>query len=127
VREPEGDRSAATRKVIGKAPVKTPRATHSQCRGRGFESHHLHQESPVQRTDGGISVKARPPKKGWRVFMADCGPQLDGGRDGEKATEPGYPGGRHDHPTPERPVAPAGVHRRPPGHLRDLSHLGFGR
>jgi hypothetical protein len=43
--------------------------------------------------------------------MADCGPRLDGGLDGEQAAEPGYSRGRYDHPTPERQVAPAGVRR----------------
>ena len=42
MREPEGNRNAATRKVLGKALVKTLRTVHSQCRGRGFESLHLH-------------------------------------------------------------------------------------
>ena len=42
MREPEGGRKPTTRKVPGKAQVKTPRTRHSQRRGRGFESLHLH-------------------------------------------------------------------------------------
>jgi hypothetical protein len=44
VREPEGIETPPPGKSSEKGLVKTLRARHSQCRGRGFESLHLHQK-----------------------------------------------------------------------------------
>jgi hypothetical protein len=70
VREPE-DQKAPTRKGLGKGLVKTLRTVLSQCRGRGFESPHLHQVGftpfsggPDERAEGGNSEEARDPKMG---------------------------------------------------------------
>jgi hypothetical protein len=41
--EPEGFESPPTRRILENTLVKRPRPRHSQCRGRGFESHHLHE------------------------------------------------------------------------------------
>jgi hypothetical protein len=41
--EPEGFESPPTRRILENTLVKRPRPRHSQCRGRGFESLHLHQ------------------------------------------------------------------------------------
>ena len=48
-----GNRNPATRKVLGKGLVKRLRTVLSQCRGRGFESLHLHQR-PRSEAQSGI-------------------------------------------------------------------------
>jgi hypothetical protein len=47
------DRNAATRTLLEKIQVKSPGTPLSQCRGRGFESHHLHQKTRSE-AQGGI-------------------------------------------------------------------------
>jgi hypothetical protein len=129
MREPEG--------IPTPAPGRFWKRAWSKGRDLDIRNVEAVGSNPIASTkwaEGGIPVKTRAPKKDRRVFtclyvslwpmvvlrwtvvvMA-------------KTTEgPRYPRGRHDHPTPERPVAPAGVRRGPPGHLRDLSHRGFGR
>jgi hypothetical protein len=62
VREREGIETLPIRKVLGKDLVKTLRTVLSQCRGRGFESLHLHQKAEVR----GLKVdppRLRPPKR----------------------------------------------------------------
>jgi hypothetical protein len=41
--EPEGFESPPTRRILENTLVKRPRPRHSQRRGRGFESLHLHR------------------------------------------------------------------------------------
>ena len=73
VREGEGSRGnlrgskAPTRKILEYTLVKTLRARHSQCRGRGFESLHLHQR-PSSEGQGGIPKKIRFSGVSLRVF-----------------------------------------------------------
>jgi len=58
VRGPEGVKTFPTRKALEKSLVKRPGTPHSQCRGRGFESLHLHQK-PRSEGQCGIPVKTR--------------------------------------------------------------------
>ena len=44
MREAEGIDNAVTSNLLGKGLFKTLRTVLSQCRGRGFESLHLHQK-----------------------------------------------------------------------------------
>jgi hypothetical protein len=74
-----GDRNAATRKVLGKDLLKALRATHSQCRGRGFESHHLHRMedlvrvfSTKKRYDGFVEVVACGVDLTVRARLYEC-------------------------------------------------------
>ena len=53
MREPEGIATQLPGNVLGRCLVKRPGTPHSQCRGRGFESHHLHQR-PRSECQGGI-------------------------------------------------------------------------
>jgi len=80
-----GDRNAASRKFLGKGLVKRPRTTHSQCRGRGFESHHLHPVTQVRGLKVGspritfaptdLSVGKAPVSATWvAVEVVDANP-----------------------------------------------------
>jgi len=84
VKEPEGIGTPPPRTSLAEYLVKTLRTALSQCRGRGFESHHLHQ-SPSQ----GAEVEPRKEPLGRRVV---CGyrpvPRSTARRTSEELTVP---------------------------------------
>jgi hypothetical protein len=72
--EPEGFESPPTRRILENTLVKRPRPRHSQCRGRGFESHHLHRK-PRSQGRSGIPQKIRFSDVSLRAFtghMVSC-------------------------------------------------------
>ena len=72
MREPEGIETPPTRKILEKTLVKTLRTVRSQCRGRGFESHHLHQK-PRSEGRSGIPQKISFSDVSLRVFIDEVG------------------------------------------------------
>ena len=71
MREPEEVTALLPGRSGRKALVQTPRTTHSQCRGRGFESHHLHQR-PSSEGPSGIPEIRSPKNVTLRDFIGVC-------------------------------------------------------
>jgi hypothetical protein len=73
--EREGAIALLPATLFGDAQVRGPKKVHSQCRGRGLKSLHLHQKGPGQRAAGGNSPHTWSSKKGSSVFK--CLDSLD--------------------------------------------------
>jgi len=66
--EREGAIALLPATLFGDAQVRGPKKVHSQCRGRGFESHHLH-ESPGQRAKSGLPTKSHGAPERYCDFV----------------------------------------------------------